>query len=316
MNALLFVWDHWLIIAFLAPVLWAMTNIIDVYFVHSAYRTAEDGTIISGLFQLFPWLLVFFGIVDFSWPPLQSAFLAMFGGAIFLFSFLFYFRTLFAANDVALLQVLWNLSVPLVPALAWIALGERLAPGQYIGIATVFGGATILAFDRTLRVQRLRVMAVPMSMAVLLLSLSMVVEDHAYQLAGDDAFWSVYLLFSAGNVLAAVIVWIMSDNRNIFTLVRKHYRTFFAAELLALFGFIASQRAIDISPSVSFVAAIESLVPACVVILSLAIVGMSRLFTLPLSRRSLRELYREQTAGLLLKGLAIVVMAMGIYWIS
>lgn len=63
----------WLLLAFVAPLLWAAVALIDTYFVHGVYAEPLDGAGISGLFQSSPWLLVPLGLIEFRAPGLLSA---------------------------------------------------------------------------------------------------------------------------------------------------------------------------------------------------------------------------------------------------
>lgn len=310
------IWNNWLLIAFVAPFLWALVNIIDVYFVESVYEDEYDGAMISGIFQIAPWLLVPFGMISFTLPATEAGLLAFFGGSLFLFSFFFYFRALFSKNDVALIQVLWSLSVPLVPFLAWLFIGERLALLQYMGIVIAFIGAICLSLDPKIRSNGFAATARIMVLAIFLLSLSMVIEARAYTLAGD--FWSIFLLFSLGAAITGTGLSFFDKKgytdrlQHIAGLSRKYFLVFFLAETLALLGTLTSQRAIDLSPAVSFVAVIESLVPAFVL-------GISFLLSVMLfekNRKLARRLYRDQLVGIRMKMVSIAIIAFGIYLIA
>src|SRR3989338_7613003 len=99
--------NHWLIIAFLAPMFWALVNIIDVYFVGVIYKDELDGTIIAGLFQIVPWPILFF-IADFRLSDAinfetgnvlgisNTLLLSFLGGMLYATSFYFYFKALFS----------------------------------------------------------------------------------------------------------------------------------------------------------------------------------------------------------------------------
>lgn len=310
------IWNNWLLIAFIAPFLWALVNIIDVYFVESVYEDEYDGAMISGMFQIVPWFLVPLGVIPFTFPGMEAGLLAFLGGSAFLLSFFFYFRALFSRNDVAMIQVLWNLSVPLVPFLAWLLLGERLDAVHYAGIALAFLGAVLLSLDSNIRSNGFVATARIMALAVFFLSLSMVIEERAYTLAGD--FWSVFLLFSAGATVSGISLSLLDAKgsleriRHISGLSRKYFLVFLSAETLALFGTLTSQRAIDLSPSVSFVAVIESLVPAFVIAVSffLSIVLLAK------NQELARKLYADQLVGLRMKVVALVIIVYGIYLIS
>lgn len=130
---------------------WALVNIIDVYFVSSVYEDEWDGIFINSVFQLLPWLLPVFGIVSFQYPGGLPSVVAFIGGASLILAFFFYFKTLFVSNDVAVIQAIWNLSVPLVPFLSWLLLSEKLLPVHYGGIALAFTGAMLFITHEEIR---------------------------------------------------------------------------------------------------------------------------------------------------------------------
>ncbi len=314
MNAL---WDLWLPIAFVPPFLWALVSVLDLYFVHGLYQDEWDGTLISGAFQLFPWVLVALGLLPFAPPPMEAMLFALAGGATFLVSFFFYFRALFRYADSPMILVLWDFSVLVVPVMAWLWWNERLQSEHYLGIALAFVGSTLfVARDGLLRQGFLRI-AGTMVWAVLLFSASMVLQEDAFRLAGDR-FLDVYLISALGMVAAAVVVAALNPQATAVRVRRfAGYKTKYIvllvfAEILSLGGTVFSQRAIDLSPSPSFVAAIESSTSMFVMILSLLMAGVFA----SLGREQASTMFRKQTLGWQQKLIAISLTASGIYFIA
>lgn len=310
-------WGNWLIVAFLAPFFWAIMNIIDAYFVSSVYEDEWDGGIISSLFQLSAWLLVVFGLVEFQFPGTWPAFIAITSGILLAFSFFYYFRTLFVSHDVVVIGSIWNLSVPLVPFLAWLIVGERLSRMDYFGIILAFVGATLFVVHKRIREKNLWSVIKNMLFAVTLLSLSMVLQNWVYDHAHIE-FWTGFLLFSSGSALAGILM-IAIDKRSLKDrvvhlqeLAQKHVHIFFFAEFLGLLAILSSQRAISLSPSVSYVAAIESAVPVFVMILSF----IFALFLFKTNLVKARQIFTDQLDAIGIKIMACVLIAFGIYLIS
>lgn len=314
MTALAFLWAHWFFLAFLAPFFWALTNLIDVYFVGDVYRDSSDGFIISSLFQISAWIFAPFFLQDFSWPVGHLVFLSLLSGSIFMLSFHFYFKALFAQNDVALVQILWTLSVPLVSILSWMFLGERLALSQYIGITLSFVGAAILSSGGEVHRAAFRVVGRIMAGAIIALSVSIVLQKYVFDASPSSAFWGIYLLFSLGATLPGIWIWTRSRNPRIVPLCRKFGGVFFVVESLAFLGYLSSSRTISLAPSASFVAVIESLVPAFVMLLSFLCIFLLAPFR---SGHALsRELYIQQIERFPLKIFSIGIIAVGIYLIA
>jgi len=311
------IWVVWLPIAFVAPCQWALVSVLDLYFVRRAYQDEWDGTLISGTFQLLPWVLVPLGLINYTPLPMKTMALALAGGCMFLASFFFYFRALFRFADAALIQVLWNVAVLVVPLLAWIWSGERLQSVHYLGIALAFFGSTLLAARGGLLRNGLLRVAGTMVWAVLLLSASMVLQKDAYRLA-SGRFLDVFLVFSLGVAGAAAVLAALNPRATAARIRRfigfkgKYIALFVFAESVSFAGTVFSQRAIDLSPSPSFVAAVESSVPAFVMLQSLVIA-----FVLArMGREEASKMFRNQILGWREKVIAIATMSVGIYFIA
>ena len=318
--------SHWLVVAFIAPVFWSLVNIIDVYFVGGIYEDEYDGSIISSLFQMLPWPIIFlFSDLDFSSyininfsgsfhfePALGLAFL---GGIAFSLSFFFYFKSLFSENDVAMLQVFWNLTVILVPVLSFVFFDENLGCWKYLGMLIVFLGASFLSVNSQMRFKLSKEYMSVMAGAVFFLSLTMVLSGKAYSIleAGGEGFWIGFLFFSLGCFFWGILMsfW---KKRNVWPLIKRHYKVFFLAETLSFLGTMSSQRAVDISPSVSYVEAIAATTGLFVILFSLVILGY-----LSLTGRKddlFKKIYSEQVDLAWLKFISTIIMMVGIYIIS
>lgn len=321
--------NYWLLISIMAPMFWAMVNIIDVYFVDGVYADELDGTIIFGLFQIIPSMLLPFFIKTDVLAKLvgfqaghfsidSSLALALLGGFLFTSAFFFYFKALFNQNDVALLQVLWNLAVVIVPIVMFVFLGERLPLYGYIGMIITLFGATLISFSEKLKTKCSSKYIAIMMGAVLLLSLSMVTEERVYSSLnhmgyGNQGFLIGFLFFSIGSFLGGLF-FIFYGKRNPTSLIIKYYKIFFVAEGLTFLGTLASQRAIDVSPSVSYVATVETFVPVFVLVFSLLIIVISKF--IKANKEMIGRIYNEQLDGVWVKIFATIIMAVGVYIIS
>lgn len=312
---MLFITQNWFLIALIAPFLWAIVAIIDTHFVHGVYEDEYDGTVISGVFQLLPWLLVPLGVIEFTFPGIEVAVLALAAGGFFLLSFFHYFKALFVSNDTALMQTFWNVSVLIVPFFSWLLIGEVLTNTNYIGIGMAFLGIMFFNFDGKVKGIGFLKIVFPMFGAVVFLSFSMVVARMAYELTTD--FWSVFLLFSLGATITAFIILVIGKRspfqrvKKIAVLSRKYFFFFAIAEVLSVVATLTSQKAISIAPSVSFVAVVESLVPVFVMFISIIIVLIFR----NMKRVDVAS-YRNQFSDAGIKILALVFIAVGVYMIS
>lgn len=331
MNDILsFAGSHWLIIALMAPMFWSLVNIIDVYFVDGIYKDELDGTIISGLFQMVPWLILIFlvnidfpSIINFktpgnTWGSSNILVLSFIGGTIYILGIYFYFKALFHYNDAPFLQILANLTVIVVPILSFLIFREKLPLFRYTGMALTFIGAIMLSFSPHLRKKFSIKYFKIMLGAVFLLSLSMILEDRAYNLLGESygkqGFWVGFLFFNLGAFVGASLL-AFYFRRNPFPTIRKYYKIFFLGEGLYFFGTLSFQRAIDAAPSVSYVAVIETFGPVFIMFYSLIIIFLSSIVFRGRSE-TLKRIYSEQIGGIWVKVFATVIMAAGVYIIS
>ena len=267
-------WNNWLIIAFVAPAIWAISCIIDVCLVSERiYRSPSDGPVISGLFSALPCLIFF--VESDGWDNVTSttASPAVLAGACYFLHLHLYFKALFTINDASGIETFNNMSVLLVPMLAFVMLGEQLAPKYYVAIGLAFVGILILSRSGLSGIKRRA--AVFLVHAVVCLSLVMVLEEWVFQQMG---YWNGVALFAVGNLLPAILVGGIQRARRlrIMGLCRRFASLFLTTELIALIAVLASQRATDLSPSVSFVAVIECTVPAFIMLLSLGVLFISR----------------------------------------
>ena len=312
-----YVWSNWIIVAFLAPFFWALVNIIDVYFVSSVYEDEWDGIIINSVFQSLPLLLPLLGIVTFVFPGILPSVLAFTGGALLVISFFFYFKTLFISSDVVVVQAFWNLSVPLVPFFAWLLIGEKLTFVNYVGIALAFIGAMLFTLHKKIKERRLGKVFAVMIGAIVFFSLSMVVQAEAFRLMDGD-FWSGFLIFSLGASVTGLFLLFFDPQplklrmSHVIKMSKTYFGVFVLAESLNLLGVAASQRAIDLSPAVSFVAVIGSSIPVFVMFLSFVLV----IVFIALNKERAREIYQSQLVAFKTKIAACCIIATGIYLIS
>ena len=312
-----YLWNHWLIVAFLSPFFWALSNITDIYFVTGVYEDEWDGVFINAFFQLMPWLLPLFGLVAFHFSGFWVTVLALLAGGFLMLSYFFYFKTLFISNDMVILEALWNISIPLVPFLAWLFLGERLTLINYLGMLLAFAGAIIFALHKKIRSKRLKDVFITMMGGVLFLSLSMIFQTKVYQVLDGD-FWIGFLLFSAGASLTGFLFTFFDSKtirarvQHLFRMSKDYFAFFLLAESLNLLGVVTLQRAVDISPSVSFVTAIGSLAPVFVLVLSFLLV----LVMVFLNQGKARKMYQDQLVGFKTKIFACCIIAVGVYLIS
>lgn len=310
---------YWVFVAFIAPTMWAISNVIDVYFVHSVYKNPYDGAIISAVIQVLVWLIVPFGLIDLSlslyaWPIL------ILSGILFSFAILFYFKSLFLENDASFVQLLWNFSVPVTMFLSWLVFKEYLQPVQYLGCLIVLLGVTPITLKSPIKLSMIKKIVLLMSVAVALLSCSMILSSHAYE-SSRGSFIGAYLFFALGSFISGVILLIIrmvfGEPDSLIHLRKMSFQylwIFLIAEGLGLVGTISSQKALAISPSPAFVATVESLIPVIIMFVSFFLALVMRHFR-P-QEQKWQIIYNNQVSGVTWKLISVVIISGGIYLLS
>lgn len=256
-------WGIWIVMAFVAPCIWALVSLLDIYFVHDIYNDELDGTLISSAFQFFPWIFVLLGVIEFPNLAEHATFLSVCSGMFAMMSIYYYFRALFRSDDSIGIYMLWDISVLMVPFLAWLWSGEQLLTAQYAGIGLSFLGSIVfLSIDRSVQRSFINIVGV-MSLAIVLSSVSAIMLKDAYLLAPGQ-FIDVFLMYSLGGGLISILIASIQPKataarlQRFFKLGPSLIALSIAAEIVALVGEVAINRAVDLSPSVSFVQAIET----------------------------------------------------------
>lgn len=306
--------SNWLFMAFVAPAIWALVNIIDVYFTKEVYEDEYDGVIISGTLHISPWVLV--PIVGYSLPEIDTILIALLGGIFLILSAWFYFRALFAIGDASLIQTLWNSTTIVVPVLAFFLIGEKLSVLQYVGIVITFSGLMTLSFGDGITKKNVATILPNMVGAVIFFSLSMIAQEKVYSQTG---FWNGFLTFSVGAFatgLAFLIVrTCMGKTSHLLKMNKDYAGWFLGTELLVILGNACSQWAVSLAPAVSLVAVINSLMPVLVIAESLLIFLLLKLFSSN-GHEIMEKIHRGQIGGFRVKTAAVIIMAIGIYLIN
>jgi drug/metabolite transporter (DMT)-like permease len=218
-------------------------------------------------------------------------------------------------GDGPIAQIIFNLSIVLVPLFAWVFSNEHLQVAQYFGIALAFLGGFVLAWDKNLLHQNLRRIGLNMLPAVVALALSMTLQKEGFNEAPQ--FLPGFLTFSLGVASGGFIALLINPRRwevgqRIVGLCRRYWHSFLLGETLSVIAIFSSSFAISLAPSVSFIIVIESLVPVLVMIFSII---LSRSF-FALKSAEYRAMYEEQMNGILGKIGATAIIACGIYLIA
>lgn len=306
---------EWLIYAVASIVCWGLVNVLDSYFIENkVYENMWDGMIVSSLFKIIGAVILggifFTKVMDIS---LVNALLAMLGGALISAAYMSCFASMLYYNDASLVQVVWNLSSPLVVALGWMFLGEEFAFKSYVGMGIVFLGAFAVSFQRSsfkCKLGKFALLLVPM---VVLYSASEVLMKYVEEGRKVD-FGQSFPFVCLGQVaFGAVLLVIRRNPRHIGRIIKENWRLFFSGEALELAGLFFMQLAISKTPSISLFGVVEAFMPIMVIILT----GIS-IFLLKIFKRgkTLEKVYEENMlSGFPTKIIATAIMMAGVYLI-
>lgn len=283
--------DHWVSMSFLAAAAWALSCVIDVCFVDNGiYRRASDGAAIAGLFCLVPAVFTA-GSVDWTGISWAVTGVGVASGIVFLLHIYFYFKALFALNDAVNSEIFNTLGVLIVPLLAFVLLGERLAWFNYAAIAGAVFGISVLIGSQFSRLSWRGIAYLVAS--VVSVSLLMVMQAWVLQTA---SYATTVWLFSTTAFIAVLLIFGVPTvrRRRIRKMCRQFGSLFVFVQLLELGAVLASQRATDLSPSVSLVALLECSLPIFVMAFSWLIAVCARQWR-PARWQSLLAVLSEQT---------------------
>ncbi|MBO1348483.1 MAG: hypothetical protein EBE86_014320 [Hormoscilla sp. GUM202] len=310
MIAKKFMWDNWIVLGLLSPMIWAIAHLIDTYFVGGDVLTDEyDGTIVTSIFHVSP--LIIFPFIKLEFPPIGIFFpLIILGGLFYSISSFFYFKALFKVNDVSIIEVLANIAIALVPIMSFFALHEQLSIMQYIGFGITIVGACTLSLNKSIEKHDLLKVLLPMIGAVTFLSMCVVIEEAVYRIIN---FWSGFLFFCLGCGLGGVIFWLIravkfaNQRESILEISKKNFKIFLTGELLSLVSILLQERSIDVSSSPSLVLILQSLIPIFILLFSFLSNIVLR------ENEKLKEILMQQTKGWTVKTISTLIIAMGIY---
>ena len=269
-------WDNWIAVAIAVPVFYALDSVLDVFFVgKKIYHDPVHATVITGFFSVIYIFVIVFEYKEFELPQPAILLVCIANGVFYIGHVYFYFRVLFKLNDVSNLECFLGFSVILVPAFAFIFLGEKLTVYQYIGIGISLIGVLCL-FVTSITKGSVKDSFLTMGYAVLILSLTFIIQDKIYQHVN---FYTGLLLFLIGQVLASIILCKACHCRISVTETYRFGPVFLLSQIIGVAAVIFSQRAISISPSVTIVVAIETTTPLFIMIFSFLAIPILSFFS-------------------------------------
>lgn len=258
----------WIILALLAPMLWAASNIFDKYALSKVSKGVYEFLFLGSLASIVIILIALpiFGLdkigIVIAW--------ALAAGAALQYSYLFYSYALSQedASYVIPLYITYSIVVLLLGPL----FGETITTHQYISFGIVFVGALVLSQEKlSFSIHRYRKGALLMVPAIILLSLYTLFFDKSLQfLSFTDSFIYTEIGFAlSGIALLIVPKWRKEIIAGVKDATFKKLKYFLLNDTIDLSGHLLYQYALLIAPSASLIAVIGGIQPFYVLILGL-----------------------------------------------
>lgn len=195
----------WLFYALLAPLLFAVVNILDKFL-----RDKHLGTFALSIFAGLAgfWVLTLIPFVEF--PASQAVmFVGLSVGALFFLNAFPYFQAL-AIEEASRVIPLWALEAPIVLVLAFVFLKERLLINDYVGFVLVVSGAFLVCSRRLSGVLRPSKAFFLMLLASFLTAGGIVISKWLYS---EVSFWAVQVLLGLGAGSAALLTLLVAAKK-------------------------------------------------------------------------------------------------------
>jgi len=264
----------WLVFALLAPLFFAIVHILDAYCVEDVFEKPWFGMITSALASLviFAPLPFILPLITWDWPSVNIIFLALLAGALIQYSQGFYFQSL-AYSEAGIVAAYWNMVPALVPILSFFVLRQRLSFYEYTGIAILILVSTAFCLIDSNLESRWKSLFL-MLIAGLMQAVMFLIQDIVYANAG---YIEAFLIITSGLIFAGCSPLIIKNVRREFcaskNILIPATKFFVIVEVANLIALALSQRAVDLGIP-SFVAAVESTIPAYTFVLLIVLTNV------------------------------------------
>lgn len=297
----------WFYLALLAPLFFAIVNLIDDNLIHHIYKGPYAASIISGVFGVLPVLsLLYF---DIQLVPIGVAAAALAAGFLTVMYYFFYFRAL-ERESPSVVIAMFSLTPASVPILAYFLLNERLAANQIIGFTIVLIASLSLALVemKSLREIKFSKALIPVLIAAGIFDVIAILSKYVYQ---NTNFYTGYIYFAWGMGLGGLyFLYMVFFQKSMHTLkeLRKNSSKIIGllvvAELIAIAAEFTQNLAISRGP-VSLVKVVEGIQPIYVLLIALLFYRFSP------------KHFREAAEGGLVKKFTLmIVIIVGLYFIG
>lgn len=259
----------WLYFSLFAPLFFATVHVLDAYCVEDVFEKPWMGMITSALASIvallpLPYLMPLLG---WQMPSLEIVLLSLFTGMLIQLSQAFYFQAL-SYSEAGIVAAYWNMVPALVPILSLVFLAERLTLVQYSAIYVLITASVLFCLIDTNLEARWKSFGL-MAASALMQAVMFLLQDVIFE---SIPYYLGFTLITIGLIITGCLPLLKKSVRSIFSANRnilvQSTKFFVIIEIVNLFALAFSQKAVDLGIP-SFVAAVESTIPAYTFILLL-----------------------------------------------
>lgn len=295
--------NNWLLLALIAPLLWALVVLIDDNLLRKVYRSAGFGAMVAGLFGIFPFLYLSITNETYTLPTKVMA-AAIASGVLTIVFYYCYFKAL-SSEEPSTTIALLNLMPVFVVILAALFLHESLLTKQYIGIGVIVLSSTYLGLMDARKFKLNSAISYVIA-GSFVYAVASILAKFAYDQA---SFRTVFPWISFGFFITGATIYIFGRHSTEAKRLAKKagvalVLVMFTIELLNFGAEFTQGLAISRGP-VSIIRAIEGIQPLYILLLAIVLGPF------------LRSFFREQVDSRFpRKVLAMLVMIGGLYLIA
>lgn len=289
----------WIIIAFISPILYGFSNVLDNYLTNKLFKNIWTLTFYSTMFgTAFLPLIFFFELPNV--PPTQLWPWLIAIGAIEILYLYPYFKAL-QSDDTSIVSSLFSLGRIFVPIFAFLFVDEVLTLTQYLGFLVIILSSAVLTLNTKGKL-RLNKSFFYMLACSSLLALEAVIYKYIF----DSASWSTGFTWTRLVTFIIALGFLLVPHlRRDIRVQLSHFKTvglvFTLEELITFVGSIAATYAITLVP-VTLAKGVDAFQPIFVLLYAII---LSKAFP---------QIFREQIdrRTLLKKSILFVLMIIGI----
>lgn len=257
---------NWFYLALLAPLLYAVVNLLDDNLLQFVYKSPYLATASVGFFGSLPLLSRLF--IHASALSTHLALLAVASGFLTLAYYFFYFRGL-ESDSPSIVIALFGLAPATIPFFAHFIVHEQLLPLEIFGFAIVLLGSLGLAVSDFKRFKLSKAL-VFVAIAVVFMDIVSIMTKYVYQRVD---FYPAYLYFSVGMGLGGIFFLLinLTENKQVTREIAKSIKKLLPILIVTeLFG-VAAEFTLNLAISrgpVSLVKVIEGIQPMFVLLIA------------------------------------------------